>query len=113
VSGAHIDGGLTDLAAQAEAIANVVRNCPGVAALDAGGPVQVATFLPGRRVDGVQVDDDRVLVSVVAAFGMPLIGLANEIRAAAGPRAGGRRVDIHVADLQLPGEEPPALPSGS
>jgi hypothetical protein len=99
--------------AMAEAIAEAVRRCPAVADLHSGGLVQVATYLPGRRIDGVRLEDDRVLVSVVAAYGVPLLALTEQVRAAALPLSGGRRVDIHVADLRLPGEEPPALPPGS
>lgn len=105
-------GALAAVARHADAIAAAVRRCPAVADLDVGGPVQVATYLPGRRVDGVRVQDDRVGVSVVAAWGVPLIALADQVRAAVAPLAGRRRVDIHVADIQLPGEEPPALPAG-
>jgi hypothetical protein len=100
-------------AVTAEAIAAAVRGCPAVADLHAGGLVRIATYLPGRRIDGVQLADDRVLISVVAAYGVPLVLLTDQIRAAVRPLAGGRRVDIHVADLQLPGEEQVALPPGS
>jgi hypothetical protein len=96
----------------ADAVASAVRRCPAVAGLHGGGPVQVATYLPGRRVEGVRLEDDRVLVSVVAAYGAPLTALTGQVRAAVGPLAGGRRVDVHVADVRLPGEEPPALPPG-
>lgn len=100
-------------AAEADAIAAAVRACPAVASLDSG-PLshQVVTLLPGRRVEGVRVNADRILVSVVAAFGTPLILLTEQVRAAVGPLAGGRAVDVHIADLQLPGEEQPALPAG-
>jgi hypothetical protein len=100
-----------DIGAAADAIASAARRCPAVADLYGGGPVQVATFLPGRRVEGVRLEEDRVLLSVVAAWGVPLIALADQVRAAVTPLAGGRRVDIHVADICLPGEETLALPS--
>jgi hypothetical protein len=93
-----------------DSIAAAARRCPAVADLHGGGPVQVATYLPGRRVDGVRVTDDRVLVSVVAAWGVPLVALTDQVRAAVAPLAGGRPVDVHVADVRLPGEEQPALP---
>jgi hypothetical protein len=93
-----------------EAIAAAARRCPAVADLDGGGPVRIAAYLPGRRVDGVRVEDDRVLLGVVAAWGAPLVALTDQVRAAVVPLAGGRRVDVHVADVRLPGEEQPALP---
>jgi hypothetical protein len=107
-----VTGALGGEAAAADEIAGRVLDLPGVAALHGGGLVQVATVLPGRRVDGVRLDDDRVLVSVVAAFGQPLPAVADSVRRVAGPLAGGRRVDVHIADVQLPGEEQLALPPG-
>ena len=95
-----------------EAIAAAVRAAPAVAALDTGGLRMVVTLLPGHRVDGVQVTDERVTVSVVAARGVPLTALTDQIRARVAPLAGGRPVDVHVADLQVAGEEQPALPAG-
>ena len=94
----------------ADAIASAARRCPAVADLHGGDLVQVATYLPGRRVDGVRVEEDRVLVSVVAAWGVPLVALTDQVRAAVTRLAGGRRVDVHVADIRLPGEETLALP---
>jgi hypothetical protein len=102
VTGAAADG-------LADAVASAVRRCPAVAGLHGGGPVQVATYLPGRRVEGVRIEDDRVLISVLAAYGAPLTALTRQVRAAVDPLAGGRRVDVHVADVRLPGEEPLAL----
>lgn len=99
-----------DLGAVADVIASAARRCPAVADLYGGGPVQVATFLPGRRVEGVQLEEERVLLSVVAAWGAPLIALTDQVRAAVAPLAGGRRIDIHVAEIRLPGEETLALP---
>ncbi|WNV75119.1 hypothetical protein [Geodermatophilus sp. DSM 44513] len=96
----------------AEVIAAAVRAAPAVAGLHAGGLRPVVTLLPGRRVDGVQLTDERVTVSVVAARGVPLPLLGEQVRTRVAPLAGGRPVDVHVADLQLPGEERPALPPG-
>jgi hypothetical protein len=97
----------------ADAIASAVRRCPAVADLHGGGPVRVATFLPGRRVNGVRVDDDRVQVSVVAAYGIPLTALADQVRSAVAALTGARQIDVHIADLQLPADQPLALPAGS
>lgn len=96
----------------ADAIAAAVRRCPAVADLSGGGAVQIATYLPGRRVDGVRLGDDAIAVSVVAVFGIPVIAVADQVRAAVAPLAAGRRIDVHVADVRLPGEGPPELPPG-
>ncbi|MGY5884647.1 hypothetical protein [Modestobacter lacusdianchii] len=96
----------------ADAIAAAAVRCPAVASLSSGGLRPVATYLPGRRVDGVRVDSGRVLVSVVAVQGVPIIVIADQVRQAVGPIVGGQLVDVHVADVQLPEEQPPALPPG-
>jgi len=98
---------------EADAIAAAVLSCPAVAALD-GGPLshRVVTLLPGRSVEGVRIDRGRVLVSVVAAFGTPVILLTEQVRTAVAPLTGGLPVDVHVADLQLPEEQQAALPAG-
>lgn len=101
-----------DAAAEAEAIAAAVRTAPAVAALHGGGLRPVVTLLPGRRVEGVQVTDERITVSVVVAQGVPITALTDQVRRRIAPLAGGRPVDVHVADLQLAAEEQPALPPG-
>ena len=93
-------------AGTADAIVAAVTACPAVASLHGGGLRRTATYLPGRLVEGVHVDDDRVRVSVVAAQGVPVAEVAEQIRAAVAPLAPGRAVDVHIADLQL--TDPPA-----
>lgn len=93
---------------EADTIAAVVLRCPGVLDLHPGGWRQVATYLPGRRVTGVQADSQRVLVSVVLVNGTPVPGAVAAIRGALAPLAGGRPVDVLVADIQAP---PPLVPS--
>jgi hypothetical protein len=93
-------------AATADAVAAAVAACPAVASLHGGGLRRTATYLPGRLVEGVHVDEDRVRVSVVAAQGVPVGVLAEQVRAAVAPLAPGRAVDVHVADLQLTGAQP-------
>ncbi|MGH3507015.1 MAG: hypothetical protein ACRDO2_07400 [Nocardioidaceae bacterium] len=60
----------------------------------------MATYLPGRRVVGVRVEDRRVLVSVVLASGSSIRSLEAQVRSALAPHVGGRQVDVHVADVQ-------------
>lgn len=96
----------------ADAVAAAVAACPAVASLHGGGFRRTATYLVGRRVDGVRIDDDRVTVAVVGVQGIPVVILADQVRAAVGPLVGGRAVDVHVADLQPLEQTPPALPVG-
>ncbi len=101
--------GSSAVAAEADALAAVVLACPAVAALHGGRLGQLTTFLPGRRVEGVRVSEERVQVGVVAAYGLPVRLVADQVRTALAPLARSRPVDVHVADLQLPDEGPRAL----
>ncbi|MCW2576681.1 MAG: uncharacterized protein JWR28_3045 [Modestobacter sp.] len=94
----------------ADAIAAAVLARPAVAALHPGRLARrTVTYLPGRRVEGVHVTDDRIAVSVVGVQGIPITVLADQVRTAVEPLAGGRPVDVHVADLQSLTDQPPAL----
>ena len=86
--------------ADADAIAAALMACPAVAGLHEGGTRAVATYLPGRRVVGVRVEDQRVLVSVVLASGSSVRTLAAQVRSSLAPHVRGRQVDVHVADVQ-------------
>lgn len=83
-----------------DAIAAATLACPAVAELHEGGTLAVATYLPGRRVAGIRVEDRRVLVSVVLGSGSSVQSLEAQVRSALAPHVGGRQVDVHVADVQ-------------
>ena len=83
-----------------DAIAAATSACPAVAGLHEGGTWAVATYLPGRRVIGVRVEDDRVLVSAVLAAGSSVQSLEAQVRGALAPHVGGRQIDVLVADVQ-------------
>lgn len=84
----------------AEAVAAAAAAVPGVRGLSS----RVATHLPGRAVSGVRARDDRVEVHVVVAWGRRLADVADDVRRAASPAAGGREVVVHVEDLVLGGD---------
>jgi len=83
-----------------DAIAAATMACPAVAGLDEGGTRAVATYLPGRRVVGIRVEDGRVLVSVVLALGFSVQTLEVQVRSALAGHIRGRQVDVHVADVE-------------
>lgn len=84
----------------ADLVAERVLACPSVAGLAAGLAGHAATYLPGRRVAGVSWRDDVCEVAVVLRLdGRPLPELAQEVRTAVEPLAGGRAVDVVVADV--------------
>ena len=84
----------------ADLVAAAVKHCSGVIELSSGGRRPIATYLPGRQVTGVHVDDHRIRVAVVGVLGMPIPVLAAQIRAALVPYAGSRVVDVHVVDVR-------------
>jgi hypothetical protein len=92
----------------AEAIAAAVRDCPAVTRLGGGRFGEVATYLPGHRLVGVRTGPDGIEVHVIACFGVPMRDVAEQVRAAAGPLAGGMPVLVTVDDLDLDGSEKPA-----
>lgn len=66
----------------AERIAAVVTDVAGVAALHGGMFGEVATYLPGRRVSGIRISDDRVDVHVSLAQNAPVRATATAIQRA-------------------------------
>jgi uncharacterized alkaline shock family protein YloU len=87
----------------ADAIAAAAREAPGVAALHGGAFGQIGTYLPGRKVTGVVVED-RVAVHISVEFPHDLVATARLVRRAVQPLAGGRPVDVTVEDLAMPKE---------
>ena len=96
-------------ACDVDAIAAATLACPAVAELHEGGTRAVATYLANRRVVGVRVEDHRVLVSAVLAYGSSVRSLETQVRGALAPHIGGRQVDVLVADVQTD----PARSSGA
>lgn len=95
-----------------DAVAAAVRSCPGVDDLCAGSS-GVASYLPGRRVNGVRVASDHVVVAVRGRWDAPVAELARQVRAAVAGLVAPRRVDIIVADLadailEVPASRPAA-----
>ena len=93
-----------------DAVAAMVRGCAGVSALDGGPFGEIASYLPGRTVPGVAVDDNRIRVQVRSRWGVPAADVAALITAALAPLAGPRPVDVAIADIDDP---PAAQPAGA
>lgn len=88
----------TLLAEDADRIAAVVTAVEGVAGLHAGMFGEVATYLPGHRVSGVRIGQDRVDVHVSLNLTAPIRDTATAIqRAVAAITA--LPVDVTVEDL--------------
>jgi hypothetical protein len=85
----------------AEAIAAAVAGVAGVADLHGGMFGEAATYLPGRRVPGVRLNDGDTEVHVSLLFGYPVRATADAVRnAVAGLVAG--PVHVTVEDVVRP-----------
>jgi hypothetical protein len=102
VTAAVVDG--VDL----DAVAAAARGCAAVDDLCSGSWGGVVSYLPGRQVAGVRVTRDHVVISVRGRWGVPVIELAGQVRAAVTGLVGLRRVDVVVADLAESDAKPPA-----
>ena len=95
-----------DLGPDADAIAAAVLECASVAGLAGGLAGEVATYLPGRRVTGVQVRTsgpvDQIVVHVVGHYGPTMAQIAAEVTAAVRTVAGPVDVRVGIDDLLLP-----------
>lgn len=90
-----------------DAVAAAVRACPGVDDLN-GGPLnaRLATYLPGRKIDGLKLTDDTLTVQIRIVWDVPVTEVGEQIRAATLLLAPGRRVDLVIADITpAPGYE--------
>jgi hypothetical protein len=90
-----------------DVVAAAVLACPHVVGLRSapmsGVGAEVATYLPGRRVNGVRLTESAVAVRVVGWFGPSVAELASEVRAAVKavvPTA--ETIDVFIDDLIVP-----------
>jgi hypothetical protein len=88
-------------------IAEAARTCPAVAGLHGGRFGQHTTYLPGRRVAGVTMSSQEILVGVVGCYPAGVTEIASQVRAAVGALVPGVPVTVNVEDLLLPGERLP------
>jgi hypothetical protein len=82
----------------AEIVAAVVLAVPGVVRLHGGRFGELATYLPGRRVTGVRIDDDGTEVHVVLSDLVPIPGTAAQVQRAVSAVAP-MPVRVHVEDI--------------
>lgn len=102
-----------DVAVDVDAVAAAVAACRTVAGLSGGPTGTAATYLPGRRVVGVRVDDGTLTVHAVGVYGPTVDTIGTEVRSAVAPLAGGRTVRVVLEDLAVPtGQSPSPSPSG-
>ncbi|MCW2540130.1 MAG: hypothetical protein JWN95_1855 [Frankiales bacterium] len=85
-----------------DAVAAAVRSCDGVDDLDAGQLGSAMSYLPGRRVAGVQVAADRVTVQVRTRWAVPVGDVGRRLQVTVGPLVAPRRLDVVVSDIADP-----------
>jgi len=107
--GVLVDAAIID-GVDVDAVAAVVRDCAGVSGLDGGPYHEVATYLPGRTVDGVAVAGGRVQVQVRSRWGVEAPVLATLIKITLAPLTGSRPVDVTIADIDDPPDPAYAAP---
>lgn len=89
---------------EAEIIARAVLATPGVHDLHAGVVGQVATYLPGRRVNGIRARPDKhdagggYDIHIVLAWGAAALATADAVRASVQAVAPGH-VDVTIEDV--------------
>jgi hypothetical protein len=90
----------------AERIAGAVLAHPAVARLHAGPFGAIASYLPGRRVDGVKIAHDGSAIDVAVVVDLaalehyrPIPLVAQQLRTAVRELVGDARVDVLIVDL--------------
>jgi len=68
---------------------------------------EVASYLPGRKVEGIVVRDGRVRVQIRSRWAVPVPALAAEITTMLAPLTRNRPVDVVIADI----DDPPGAPA--
>jgi len=89
------------IATLADRVREAVLLLDGVADTHSGTFGEVATYLPGRRVDGVRLRADRSEVHVVLRWGAPVGPTADAIRAVTASMTG-TEVDVVIQDIGAP-----------
>ena len=93
-----------------DAVYAAVLGCPGIAGLGSGQIGAMTTYLPGRRLPGLRVTPDCIELEVRMVWGASAAEIGTAIRGAVAQLAPGHRIDVTVADIELPGQ--PAAPEG-
>lgn len=84
-----------------DVLAAAVLGVEGVAALHGGMFGEAATYLPGRRVLGVQLTEHTAEVHLVVRYGRDVHAVAAAVRAVAAPLVPGGVVDVAVEDVAV------------
>lgn len=98
------DDQVNPVESQAKRIAHAVLAVPGVVGLDGGLFGEIATYLPGERVSGVQLSGEEGSVHIVVDLRCNLRAVASQAADAA-REASGLQISVTVADVAAPPPE--------
>ena len=85
------------------AIAANVDRAPSVARRTGGALGVAAAYLPGERIEGLRVRDDRLEVHVVMRWGVTADAVERDVLSAVGDAAWDpARVDVVIDDIDVP-----------
>lgn len=93
-----------------DAVYTAILGCPGVAGLGSGQIGAMTTYLRGRRLPGIRVTSEAIELEVRMAWGASAAEIGTAIGRAVQPLAPAHRLEVSVADIELPGR--PASPEG-
>ncbi|GAB2666464.1 hypothetical protein GCM10027169_30690 [Gordonia jinhuaensis] len=82
-------------------VSEAVLAVDGVAAMSGGRFGEVATYMPGHRIVGVKLSDEKGEVHIDVDLSRPILATANEVRGVAQVIAG-RPMDVVVEDIAEP-----------
>lgn len=85
-----------------ERVAAAVLAHPDVVRLAAGPYGAIATYLPGKRLEGVALGEgeEPTRIGVILRLGAPVHATADALRVLVAAQTGARRVDVVVADVE-------------
>jgi uncharacterized alkaline shock family protein YloU len=92
----------------ADRVVGIACAVPGVTGMHGGMFGEVATYLPGRRIHGVRLDDTHIDVHVVLSDDAAVRETATAVRQAVAAAFSGFAVDVTVEDISF-GPSPRSL----
>ena len=83
----------------ADRIATAVQAARNISGLDGGRYGEIATYLPGRRVNGIRIRPESVTIGVIGRYPATATEIDACVRAAVGPLD--RPLHVHINDLHI------------
>jgi hypothetical protein len=101
----------TGVEIDADRIATAVQAGRHIAGLDGGRYGEIATYLPGRRVNGVRIRPESVTIGVIGRYPATATEIDACVRDTVGPLD--RPLHVHINDIHSSQSSGPAVVAGS